>query len=193
MKAQWTHWTHSQGGSPGLCNLKGEEANQEETHLWKKPEVWRGFLCFSLCCRVSWQPRAGIVLLGILCVWNPKSFWDSAFGECLEPSWSHSWEQQGASLLSGVPKDGLSSILWAAWHCFGKAAALFVDGFPPALCLHAWTCLVKIWLWLNCVRLSRGSCPLSTRQQGKFILYLSSCDDWAPVSVKTHQMSLAKL
>lgn len=167
---QWrhndTHWTHSQAGSSGLCNLKGEESNQEQTHPWKS-QGCEGDLCAFLCAAgMSWWPRAGVVLLwplcvcvwnlpnillalgfqGILslfCLWNPaevtaggtSQLWAMRAALCPNP-WQNKFAFRTTQGWFGQHSVDILALLWWGLVCL-LAFALFVDGFPPALCLHA--------------------------------------------------------
>lgn len=174
MKHNDTHWTHSQAGSSGLCNLKGEESNQEQTHPWKS-QGCEGDLCAFLCAAgMSWWPRAGIVLLWLLCVCvkpaqYPSGTWLSGNFESflsLEPSWSHSWWDIPAvgNESCSLPKPMAEQVcfqdhprmVWAAF-CWHFGIALVRAGLFACICpLCGWISSCSVSSCLNLPRFDFG-------------------------------------
>lgn len=171
---QWRHneihWTHSQGGSSGLCNLKGEKASQEETNLWKTRGCEGVFCAFLSSAGVSWWPRAGVVLLwlfrvcetyptpleldfqgmlSLLCLWNPAEVTVDVTSQLWLP------KPMAENRKEQVCFQGYPGMFWAAscWHCgiaLGRAA-LFAGVCP--LCGWISSCSVSSCLNLSCQEL----------------------------------------
>lgn len=173
---QWrhnkTHWTHSQGGSWGLCNLKREEASQEETHPWRTQGGVKGISVLFSPLR-GWtdgQEQALSCCGYCVCLWNLlNSSWDLTFRECWafcvsgtqlksQLTWHpssgcpNSWQRTGGTRFTLRSTRMYPRMVWATFcwhHVIALVRAVLFAGIYP-LCGWISSCSVSSCLSLSC-------------------------------------------